>query len=158
MEENFDNLQVEETEEINQLLVTENMRSYFYDMAKWANFLGILGFVFSGLMLLMALSAGALTSVMGAMSNAGMYGQLGTGVLTTVFVFYAVMFLYPSLMLFLYAKKAKQGVLYGDQNSLEESISKLKSFFKFYGVLAIIFICFYGFVFIGAIIGGIAAS
>ncbi|MNR50312.1 hypothetical protein D3C85_1698170 [compost metagenome] len=54
-----------------------------------------------------------------------------------------------------YAAKAKQGVLYGEQASLDEGIAKLKSLFKYFGVLAIIFIGLYLLTLVSAVVGGI---
>ena len=148
----------EQTNHPPQLVVTENMRSYLYDMAGWTKFLGIVGFIFSGLMVLVALSMGAMFGTISKMPGMEMYSALGGGVLTFILLLYALLFLYPSLMLFSYSVKAKQGVLYGDQLSLETSISKLKSFFKFYGIMMIIAIAMYVLIFLAAIAGGIAAS
>lgn len=139
-----------------QLIVTENMRSYLYDMAGWTKFLGIVGFIFSGLMVLVALSMGAMFGAISQMPGMEMYRALGSGVLTFILILYALLFLYPSLMLFSYSIKAKQGVLYADQLSLETGISKLKSFFKFYGIMMIIVIAFYILIFLLAIVGGMA--
>lgn len=158
MEETNSFDEVVKQQEHPQLIITENMRSYIYDMAGWAKFLAILGFIFSGMMMLMAFFAGAVMGTLGAMGNAGLYGTLGSGVFTFVFVLYGVLFLYPSLMLFKYATKAKQGVLYADQASLEDGMSKLKSFFKFYGILAIVVIAFYSLIFLGAVAGGLAGN
>lgn len=157
MENNFEQTTTAgEQENAPQLIVTENMRSYLYDMAGWAKFLGILGFVFSGLMAIMALGMGAMFTTISKIPGMEMYSTLGGGVFTFVFFLYALLFLYPSLMLFSYAVKTKQGVLYADQLSLETGIRKLKSFFKFYGILAIIFIVLYALIFLFAIVGGIA--
>ena len=38
----------EETTSQQQLIITEEIRSYIYDVAKWANFLAILGFIIAG--------------------------------------------------------------------------------------------------------------
>ncbi len=139
-----------------QLIVTENMRSYLYDMAGWTKFLGIVGFIFSGLMVLVALSMGAMFSTISQMPGMEMYSAMGGGVLTFILLLYALLFLYPSLMLFSYSVKAKQGVLYADQLSLETGIRKLKSFFKFYGIMMIIVIALYLLIFLFAIVGGMA--
>jgi len=157
MENNFEQTTTA-GEQVNppQLIVTENMRSYLYDMAGWTKFLGIIGFIFSGLMIIMAVGMGAIFSTFSQMPGMEMYGGLGSGVFTFIMVLYALLFLYPSLMLFSYAVKAKQGVLYADQLSLETGIRKLKSFFKFYGIMMIIVIAFYILIFLFAIVGGMA--
>ena len=140
-----------------QLIVTENMRSYIYDTAGWAKFLAIAGFIVSGLMLMAAFSVGAIMGILNAASG-GVYGALGTGVLTFVFIFYTLLILYPSVMLYLYASQAKQGVLYGDQQSLESSLNKMKSFFKFYGIVTIVMIAMYALVFVAGIGSALAGA
>ncbi len=127
-----------------QLIVTEDMRSYFYDMAKWANFLGIVGFVISAFMLMAALTIGPTLNANPEMAK--MLGQLGAMDGTTfsiVFLIYGFAIFFPSLLMVRYASKAKHGVLYGEQTSLNEGIAKLKSLFKYFGVLALIFIAIY---------------
>ena len=127
-----------------QLMVTEDMRSYLYDMAKWARILGIVGFALAAFMLLAAMTVGPAMN-----SNpeiAKMLGQLGTmdgATFAIVMVIYALAFAYPSFLMTRYAAKAKQGVLYGDQESLDEGMSKLKSLFKYFGMLAVFMIGIY---------------
>jgi len=139
--ENTEEIQVQEQP---QLVVSEEMRSYFYEMAKWANFLAIVGFVFAGFMIIGAFTLG------GAMSTnaelAAMVGQMGAFggiVFTIICLLYSFAIFYPSLLLFKYAAKAKLGVLYGEQASLDEAIAKLKSLFKYWGIITILFISMY---------------
>jgi len=139
-----------------QLIVTEDMRSYFYDMAKWAKFLGIVGFVISAFMLMAALTIGPTISSNPEMAK--MLGQLGAMDGTTfsiVFLIYGLAIFFPSLLMVRYATKAKHGVLYGEQNSLDEGIAKLKSLFKYFGILALIFIGLYLLTLISAVLGSI---
>lgn len=141
-----------------QLIITEDMRSYIYDMAKWANFLGIVGFVISAFMLMAALTIG--TAINANPEFAKMLGQFGTmggTTLSIVFLFYGFVIFYPSLLMVKYAAKAKNGVLYGEQKSLDDAMNKLKSLFKFFGILAIIFIGLYLMTLASTIFGGIAA-
>lgn len=135
---------MENTEEVQEelkLSVTEEMRSHIYDTAKWAGFLAIVGFVVTGLMIFMAFAIGAVLNTNPTI--AAMFGQmasLGGATITAVFLIYAFVIFYPSLLLFKYASKAKSGVLYGEQASLDEAMGKMKSLFKFWGILIIIFI------------------
>lgn len=151
---------IEETYEVQEepkLVVTEEMRSYFYDMAKWASFLAIAGFVFAGLTTIAAFTIGA--SVGQNIQLANYQTQLGPVsplVFTIVCLIGAFAIFYPSLLLFKYASKAKQGVLYGDQGELNEAISKLKSLFQFWGILTILYIGSQLILFIAAITANFA--
>ncbi len=149
----FENL---EEQKYPQLIVTEDMRSYIYDMAKWANFLGIVGLVISAFLLLAALTVGPTINANPEMAK--MLGQLGAMDGTTisiVFLIYGALIFYPSLLMMRYASKAKQGVLYGDQENLNEATSRLKSIFKYFGVLTIVFIVLYLMTLFSAVLGGI---
>lgn len=149
----FENL---EEQEQPQLIVTEDMRSYIYDMAKWANFLGIVGFVISAFLFLAALTVGPTINANPEMGK--MLGQLGAMDGTTisiVFIIYGALIFYPSLLMFRYAAKAKQGVLYGEQENLNEAVNRLKSIFKYFGVLTIVFIVLYLMTLFSAVLGGI---
>ncbi|MNJ92975.1 hypothetical protein D3C87_106520 [compost metagenome] len=153
-----DQVQFEELENQKnpQLIVTEDMRSYFYDIAKWANFLGIVGFVISAFMLMAALTIGPTLNANPEMAKMlGQFGAMDGATFSIVFFIYGFAIFFPSLLMVRYAAKAKQGVLYGEQASLDEGIAKLKSLFKYFGVLAIIFIGLYLLTLVSAVVGGI---
>ncbi|WP_214229072.1 DUF5362 family protein [Pedobacter sp. B4-66] len=128
----------QEVEEV-LLTVTEDIRSYIYETARWTKFLSIVGFVLTGIMILVSFSAGALISTMndrvGVANNP--WAALGGGFLTVVFLLSALLYFYPSLLLFKYANSAKQAVLFGDQPALSAAMGKMKSFFKFWGIITI---------------------
>lgn len=131
----------EETTSQPQLIVTEEMRSYIYDLAKWANFLAIVGFVIASFMLLAALTVGAAMNTSPEIAAMmGPLGNIGSTAITIVFIAYGLAIFYPSLLLFKYARKAKLGVLYGEQESLNEAFGALKSLFRFWGIMVIILI------------------
>jgi hypothetical protein len=135
---------IEEQEEVNshpQLIITEEIRSYIYDVAKWANFLAVVGFVIAAFMLLAALTIGtAMNTNPQVAAMMGTLGNVGSTAITIVFIAYGLAIFYPSLLLSRYARKTKIGVLYGEQESLNESFSALKSLFKYWGIIVIILI------------------
>lgn len=152
-----------EKEELNehesrpQLMVTEDMRSYLYDMSKWAYFLGIVGFVISTFMIISALTIGpALNSNPELAKMLGQLGSLDSSTFMIVFIIYGFIFFYPSFLLIRYSTKAKQGVLYTDQESLNEALAKLKSLFKYFGVLALGVMALYMITIFSSILGKVA--
>ena len=139
---------MEEFEEQNQaevkLVVTEEMRSYIYDITKWAKFLSVIGFVISVFVILAAFSIPALMNSNPAV--AAQMGQLGTSgatVITIIYFILGLLLFYPSILLNKVANRGKQGVLFGDQESLNQAMSSLKSLFKFWGIVTITIIIFY---------------
>lgn len=132
---------VEET--IPQLIVTEDMRSYLYDMAKWASFLAIVGFVITGFMVLASFTIGAAMSTNPELAKLLASSTLSPVGFTIFCLIYALAIFYPSLLLFKYAVKAKQGILYGEQDSLNDALNNMKSLFKYWGILTFIGIILY---------------
>lgn len=125
------------------LLVSEDMRSYLYDMAKWANFLAIVGFVMSGFLILTSFTIGPAMSTNAELAAAMATSKIGPIGITIFCLIFAFAIFYPSLLLFKYSGKAKHGVLYGEQTSLDEAFGKMKSLFKYWGIVTLIGIVFY---------------
>ncbi|SFG74436.1 DUF5362 family protein [Pedobacter insulae] len=132
-----------EQQNIPQLIITEDIRSYLYDMAKWANFLAIVGFVIAGFMIIASFTIGAAMSTNPELSALMASSALSPIGFTIFCLAYSFAIFYPSLLLFKYSTKAKLGVLYGEQASLNEAFSKLKSLFKYWGIITMIFIVLY---------------
>ncbi|KQM77154.1 hypothetical protein ASE74_18010 [Pedobacter sp. Leaf216] len=137
------------------LIVTEEMRSYFYDMSKWARFLSVVGFVIAAFLTLGSFGIGAAVN-----ANPNMLKQLGplasigaTGV-TIFYLLLALFFFYPSLLLFRFSAKGKQGILFGDQENLNDAISHLKSLFKFWGIITIVLVASYFLLLLAVVAGG----
>jgi hypothetical protein len=155
-----ENTPVDQEPEMETLIITEDIRSYIYESAKWSKFLSIVGFVATGFMVLVAFSAGGIISTMNSMVGEANnpYAKLGAGALTVLLLLLALLYFYPSLLLFKYSSAAKKAVLFGDQPNLAVAMSKLKSFFKFWGVLAIVALGFNLLIILFAVIVNISAS
>ena len=140
------------------LVVTEEMRSYFYDIARWARIMAVVGFVFAGLSIFaaFAMASSAGDPQFGAVvpQYAGM-GKVGFALVSLLFAF---LLFYPSLLLYKYAVKAKFAVLYFDQNALVGAISKLKSLFQFWGIIALIYVAMQIIITIAVLSSALAAS
>lgn len=137
----------------NGLTLSTAAKDFLLQTAKWAKFLSIVGFVFSGLMLLF----GALFSViMGKFSGMtmGMGAAYPTTFMTIYFIVLALIMIYPTLRLFQFAQQAKIAVNSNDTNAMEQSMRRIRSVFRFYGILTIIIIALYvGVILFSIIIG-----
>ncbi|TCC99270.1 hypothetical protein FBD94_05945 [Pedobacter hiemivivus] len=143
--ENFEDTEpIEEAaEEQEQLVVTEEIRSYIYETAKWTKFLSIIGFVFAVFMALAAFSATAIMENVVATAPGNPMAQLGATFLTVYFLCISLMMFYPSFLMFKFSNAANTGVLYADQENFTIAMKKLKSLFKFWGVLTIVILAMY---------------
>lgn len=148
--------ELQESENEFTLSVSEDVRSFIYETAKWTKFLSVIGFIFSALI---AVSAFSVAAIMGSMESAmpnNPLMKMGAGGITVLYLVIALLQFYPSLLLYKFSSAANQAVLYGDQESLSIAMGKLKSFFKFWGILTIVFIAFYILMIIGAIMLGMS--
>jgi len=143
--DNFEEIKPEliESEEADTLWVSEDVRSYIYEASKWTKFLSIVGFVFTAMIAISAFSAGAVLNSLAMLSPENPLVKMGSAAVTVLYLLFALLYFYPSFLLFRFSNAASQAVLYADQASLGAAMSKLKSFFKFWGILTIVFIIFY---------------
>lgn len=143
------------------LQIDHQSGSYLSETAKWAKFLSILGFIFCGLILIIAIFFGSfLTS-----GFFGKYGGVGTGaaagalggLFIFIYVIIALIYFFPCLFLFNFSNKMQVAIRNNDQGQLNISFRNLKSFFKFCGIFTIVILGFYLLVLIFALFAGIAA-
>src|SRR5690349_7965252 len=98
--------------------------SFLSDTAKWAKFLSIVGFVFTGILVLVAFFLGNLISSLSPFGAA----LSGVGFLGTVFYLgVAVLIFFPNWFLFNFARKIQAAFLHNDQATLNASLSNMKS-------------------------------
>jgi hypothetical protein len=135
------------------LVLTPQAQFYLKKAAKWARFLAIVGFVTCGFIVVFGFFAG---SFIAAMANrlSPTSVELGPSVLTVFFcIVTAVIYFFPFLYLYQFSKRAFNGIDFKSDAEIEVAVEKLKSFFKFVGVLTIIMLCFYALGFLGFIAG-----
>ena len=116
--------------------------TYLDETRRWAYFLGIVGFVLSGLIALMGLFSGTFMQMMSGGQMPSMRSGMGV-VFGIVYFLLGLLYFFPSLYLFNYGKKLKAGLENRDDNALLAAFSNEKSFFKFCGILMAVFIGIY---------------
>jgi hypothetical protein len=140
-----------------QLLITEDAKYFLSKAGQWANFLGIMGFIGTGLIALMALFVGTIFTTLSQV-NPMMGAVAGMGSLfTVIYLLIAVFNFFFALYLYQFGDKIKRAVLYSSSEEATLAFTKLKSFFKLWGITTIVIISFYVLIFLFAIIGGAAA-
>lgn len=146
-----------------ELQFTPVAQGFLKEIAKWASFLSVMGFIFIGFLVLGALAMFAVGGAMGAgdmqgMGGMGMMGMLGGATLGVIYLVIAVLYFFPVMYLFKFASNAKKALSGNNTEQLTASIENLKSHYKFIGILTIVGIVFYVVIFIVAIIAGIGAA
>jgi len=152
---NTTNEQLNERENFPAMQFNEEIQYYLFETAKWAKMLSIFGFIVVGLIVLLAFSIGSIFTFLGRI-NPEMSRMAGAGAAgTVVYLVMAVIYFFPTLYLYQFAAKAKEGITYNTENQLTEAFSKLKSFFKFWGIFTLVIVVFYILIIIMMLVGGV---
>lgn len=115
------------------------------EISKWAKFLGIIGFIFLGLLLLVSIATTFyLTHTSG----------LGT-LIGSIYLAVVGIYIYPVFALFRFGKWMKMALTNADQVLFNKSLKSLKNCFLYIGIVTIILICIYG---VLALVGLITAA
>jgi len=128
------------------LQLDEPVSSYLGETAKWAKFLGIVGFVVCGFIAIIGIFAGSTTStaliIVGG--NTGMSGVI----VTLIYLAVVAIYFFPCLYLFHFDNKMQRALRQNDQFLLTYSFKNLKSCYKYLGILMIIVLSLYAIIFI----------
>lgn len=129
---------------------TWQMRQDWHTTARWARFLSIVSFVFSGIGLLGTLGISTVLEQMMAIGNStGMENPMLEVMLAQKSVF-TIFFLLiigaqvaVNLFQFRFASRLKDALQFTDQQALEEAWLNFSNFFKWSGIMVIAFIAIY---------------
>lgn len=142
-----------ETENDYGIELSEQAAEYLRITAKWAHFLAIVGFVMIGIMVLMGLFIGTVFSAF--IPEEDSLGLVSQGGLTIMYLIIALLYFFPTLYLFRFAKRTRTALETENSELLTGGLEQLKSCFKFLGILMIVVLCFYA---IGIVIAVFTAS
>lgn len=154
MEENFTETNHPLPEPEKGMHLSEEALYYLQTAAKWAKFLAIIGFVGCVFLISIGLFAGSIFSKISTVSAypAGPMSQSFGAFMGFFYVAFALLYFFPSLYLYQFSTYAKKAVLFSNSNDVTLSISKLKSFFKFIGIMMIVIISLYLLILIGVFV------
>lgn len=128
-------------------------RTYLREAAKWARFLGILGFVGSGCILLFVLIFWyGNHEILGALdggTNRGL-AALGMGAVAFIYIIIAVIGFFVALFTFRFGQRTYTALNTDSQINLRGGLSNLRFLFRMYGIFAIIYLSF---IVLGILIG-----
>jgi hypothetical protein len=121
---------------------------------KWANFLAIVGFIFSGLILLMGIGIGFIFSKLPGMEQL----PFMPGFIGIFYVIIGVINFIAALFLFRFAVNLKNAIKGKDENKFLPAFKNLDNLFQLIGILTIIMLAIYGLVILIAMFVAIGAS
>lgn len=130
------------SEEVDQLAVNEEAKVTLLSMSKWMKFLSIMGFigiifiVFTAIFFMVGF--GSLMQQMQQMGNP-MYAFMGPA-MGILYIVIALVCLYPVMKMYNSSRKLKLAVLSNDEQALTDGFQEMRKFWKFYGIIAIIYL------------------
>lgn len=138
----------------NDLQVSPASQTFLNEAARWGKFLSIIGFIFCGLMVVLAffiptllMSVPPYNQIASTMTSAMSAG------LTIGYLLLALVSFFPCLYLYKFSEKMKVALTAISQENFEISLQNLKSLLKFYGIFAIIILSIYALAFIVVMLG-----
>jgi hypothetical protein len=139
----------------NELLIDSVSQVHLKETAMWAKFLAIAGFIISILIAIGAVFAGTMFNKLTAGMPGGNKGGVMTGgVIMVMYLLIAAVAFFMSLFLFRFGVKMKAALIINDQESLNISFQNLKVYYRFAGIITIIYLV----ILLLALLGGIIAA
>lgn len=118
-----------------QLTLKDESISYLRTVSCWSKFFAVLGFVCSGLLIVMGIFSGFFFSILGGLHLSSFIG--------VIYVILGFIYFFPSLYLLGFATNSKKAVIANDSDYLKIALKNLKSSCQFMGILTIICIALY---------------
>ena len=119
--------------------LSELGKKYLLEASKWATFIAIVGFIAIGLLVIMSFSIGTILANL----PEGSLGGLSPKFFSIFYLIAAGIYFIPVFFLFQFGQKTKQALMQDDHNLLTFGLKKLRSHYKFIGILFIVFITLY---------------
>jgi len=136
----------------NTLYVDNTGQQHLKETARWARFLAIVGFVMTGFIVLAAIFAGSIFSTLS--SAAPELSIFPTAGITVTYLIVAGLYFFPCLFLFQSSQKLTLALQSGSSEELTLAFEKLKSFFRFVGIMTLVVVGLYALMLVFLILGG----
>ncbi len=144
-----------ETEDDKSLKFGDKTKDLLAEIAKWGKFAGIVGFAICGILLFVSLMLIFFGKEIGTqLAAAGQPASIANSTTGIAYAVMAVLYFFPAKYIYDFSVYMKQAVDHDDQESIDYSFDRLRAFFKFIGMVAIIVIGFYFLAFLFSLIGG----
>ena len=130
-----------------ELLINNVIKHNLDKMAYWAKLFGILGFIGSAIIVIVAIAMFIMGGDMG-----GMYGY-GAGAAGFIYIILGVIYFIPSKYIYTFSTECRRALNQNSQNAIEEALSNLSSVFTFWGVFTVIILIIYALMFCALLLG-----
>ena len=124
------------------LNVSEVVKSHLLTTSKWTSFIAIIGFIFTGFMVLGSIPIMFIPSFIGYFQDFESYSPfpipfIAIGIL---YLIGAMFYFLPSYFLFLFSRRIRKSLRYNDQLSFEEGFRNMRKLAVFTGIIMVIYL------------------
>jgi hypothetical protein len=131
--------------------LSETMLQYLNEASPWLRFIGILGYVGSGLLIILGILFAA--GMLAASAFAGGLGEFPLWIFALIYIPLGVLCIFPAHFTYNFGQKIRNYRFSNLSEDLEVAFKNNKSLWKFYGIICIIYLAFIPvFILIGVII------
>ncbi len=125
-----------------ELMVDSTINVHLKESAAWGKFLGIIGFVYSGLIAVGAIFAASMVANLSGNYSGGAGGLLAGGSVGVIYLVFAGVVFFMSMYLYRFAKNTQAALKSNDQHTLSVAFNNLKIYFRFAGIITVIALVF----------------
>lgn len=127
--------------------------------AKWAQFLAIIGFVLTALIVVAGLFMGSFMSIFKEMGGGTTpMPRMPFMALSVIYVILGGVYFIPSWFLYKFSTETRKALFGSDEEILTQAFANLRRTFKFLGIMTIVIIGLYALVIIAVTIGAAAGA
>jgi len=137
-------------------LLTDNMLQFLYEASPWLRFLGILGYIGCGMMVVGGI--GSAIVMVAASSLAAEFGDVPLWLIALIYVPMGALMFFPARFTYNFGEKIRSYKLNKSSEDLELAFKNNKSLWKFSGILCIIYLAIIPVVFVVTIIVTVVAN
>jgi hypothetical protein len=130
------------------------MVQHLRETKPWVRFLAVLGFIGIGLMAVVGLGFGAMTSL----ASDDAFGAIGGLGMAAVYLVMAALYLLPTLRLNGFATAIEKVAAGGGTAAIEEALSEQRRFWRVVGIMMIVVMVLWGLAVVGGIVAGIVGA
>lgn len=138
--------------QLEQLTLNAKSKSFLKEIAKWAFFFAILGYISIGLFVILGIFSGVIFGALPESQTQQIPFDLGF-TMTIVYLVLAAIYFFPVYYLMQFSVRMKKALATKNDDTLANAFEVLKSHYKFIGVFTIIFISLYALVFVASMLG-----
>ena len=134
-------------ESFDSLTIDGVTKNYFLQSAKWSKFLGVIGFIGTGLTIVGAISMFVMSSRLSNIPGL----PFSPALIGVIYLIMGVVTFFISMYLYNFGAKMVAAIQSNSKELLQTAASNLNNWFKLTGILTIIIVAIYGLLFIVAL-------